>query len=102
MFKKMVMALILAVTLVIGHTNFGDSPVLAAVSCSHGSTLLAENPELVAACRYHSGVVSSQKTELARIIEVGVAPRYAELTNSIFLAANPELAVTWRYAPVPD
>ena len=124
MYRKMVIALIVVGSLIIGYSSLTQ----ASHNCNSDSTVSAANPELNVACKYHS-VVASNETELPRAIEASVA-RYSAMAgyyaansatsaieagavqytglvgydvaakgtaSSTFLAANPELMTYNRY-----
>lgn len=94
MFKKMVIAVIVVGSLVVGYTGFRDSPAQASHNCSSDSTVLAANPELAAACRYHNAI-SGSDSAVPGAIEAGLA-RPSDLTRSTSLVANPELLKAQR------
>jgi hypothetical protein len=104
MYRKIVIALIVVGSLVIGYTSFIGSTAQASHNCSSDSTVLAANPELNVACQ--NDVIVGNETEVLRAIEAsaarysGLAAYYAnnQTTNSTFLATNPELMAHNRYA----
>ncbi len=95
MFKKVVIAWVVVGALVIGYPGFSGSAAQASHNCGSDSTVLAANPELAVACRYH-GSVTGNETETPRVIEAS-AVRSIGLPSSTFFAANPELMVVSRY-----
>jgi len=96
MFNKIVIALIIIGLLVIGYARFSGSLAQASHDCSSDSAVLAANPELTAACRYHNSVTADE-LELSQATEAGEG-RSDDLTDSAFLAANPELSAARGYA----
>jgi hypothetical protein len=61
-----------------------------------GSTLLAANPELAAACRFASTVLEQQETAGPAFPNIAV-PDAAGSSDSTFFAANPEVMRARRY-----
>jgi hypothetical protein len=102
MYRKITIALIIAVfSLLIAYGGFAGSTAQAA-PCVTDSSTVAANPELSVVCN-HAGTLETRVDSafLAANPELMVASRYAateKRTDATFLAANPELSVARRYA----
>lgn len=96
MVKRIVIALSVVGSLVIGYAGFNDTSAWASHNCGYDSIVLAANPELAVACRYHNPVAGNESQVPQPIEAIDSEPN--NLTNSAFLAANPELMIVRRYS----
>lgn len=91
MVKRIVITLSVVGLLVTGYAGLSDTPAWASHNCGSDSIVLAANPELAAACRYHH-LGAGYESEVSEPTET-IEAESNDLTNSAFLAANPELNV---------
>ena len=100
MYKKLIIALIVVSTFVIGSTSFRGLPAQASHNCYSNSVVLAANPELAVACRYHDTVTVTGMAVLGANEASGTQD--TDLTSSTFLATNPELSILRRYTDATE
>ncbi len=84
MYRKIVIALIVVGSLVIGYTSFIGSTAQASHNCSSDSTVLAANPELNVACQ--NDVIAGNESAALRAVEASAA-RYSAMAEN-YLAQN--------------
>ncbi len=84
MYRKIVIALIVVGSLVIGYTSFIGSTAQASHNCSSDSTVLAANPELNVACQ--NDVIAGNESAALRAAEASAA-RYTAMAEN-YLAQN--------------
>ena len=84
MVRKIVVAIIVVGSLVVGYTSFIGSTARASHNCSSDSTVLAANPELSVACQ--NDVIAGNESAALRAVEASAA-RYSAMAEK-YLAQN--------------